>query len=60
MRTKRIELFLTIIALMIFGMSMSSCAYDIYQRKYYPPVYRTYQDNDHGGMDATHGGPRPY
>ena len=47
---------LLLLALMsILVLSVSSCEPDIYQHQY-PPAYRTYQDNAHGGMDNTHGG----
>jgi hypothetical protein len=56
MKTK--ILMAAIIASLVLG--VSSCAY-VDPRTQYPPVYRTYQDRDHGGMDVYHGGQnKPY
>ena len=47
--------FLLAAAMIALALSISSCAYTD-PRRQYPPVYRTYQDRDHGGMDDQHGG----
>lgn len=54
MKTRFLTAFVAILAV-----GVSSCNPDIYYAcGPFPPVYRTYQDRDHGGMDVDHGGKR--
>jgi hypothetical protein len=48
---------IVLLAIVALAFTLGSCSQDVYRHdQRYPPVYRTYQDRDHGGMDYGHGG----